>query len=221
MNFPTVDKNQVVQIVTQSRLVAIVRLDDLSMAQELVQAMLAGGIRAIEFTLTNVDAPRVVGELLQKVPQFSDGTATLGIGSVRTTDEAKKAIECGAQFLVSPVIKESILKEAAQAKLACMPGAFTPTEILTAHELGADIVKVFPAKGLGPGYISDVLAPMPFLKLMPTGGVDLQNMPAYFAAGAVAIGMGGQLLSVKAVAARDWPVIVKASLTHSQAARKI
>lgn len=221
MNFPTVDKNQVVQIVTQSRLVAIVRLDDLSMAQELVQAMLAGGIRAIEFTLTNVDTPRVVGELLQKVPQFSDGTATLGIGSVRTTDEAKKAIECGAQFLVSPVIKESILKEAAQAKLACMPGAFTPTEILTAHELGADIVKVFPAKGLGPGYISDVLAPMPFLKLMPTGGVDLQNMPAYFAAGAVAIGMGGQLLSVKAVAARDWPVIVKASLTHSQAARKI
>ncbi len=221
MNFPTVDKIQVVQIVTQSRLVAIVRLDDLSMAHELVQAMLAGGIRAIELTLTNVNTPRVVAELLKMVPQFNDGTATLGIGSVRTTDEAKQAIACGAQFLVSPVIKESIINEAAKARVACMPGAFTPTEILTAHELGADIVKVFPAKGLGPSFISDVLAPMPFLKLMPTGGVDLQNMPAYFAAGAVAVGMGGQLFSAKSVAARDWPAIVKASLAHSQAARKI
>lgn len=212
------DKKQVLEIVSDSRLVAIVRLDDLSCAIELTQAMLAGGIRAIEFTLTNVSSPAVVTQLIKHFPQFSNGQATIGIGSVRTVEEAMLAIECGAHFLVSPITNQSIISLAVSHTLACMPGAYTPTEIFTAHQLGADIVKVFPAKVLGPGYFKDVLAPMPFLKLMPTGGVDLQNMPEYFSAGAVAVGIGSQLVSTELVASRDWDAIQSVAQKYSQSA---
>ncbi len=96
-------------------------------------------------------------------------------------------------------------------------GAFTPTEIYNAHSDGSDIVKVFPARGLGPSFIKDVLAPMPFLKLMPTGGVDLSNVKSYFDAGAVAVGVGGQFVDTTAIKNRDWPAITKAAQQFVQA----
>jgi 2-dehydro-3-deoxyphosphogluconate aldolase / (4S)-4-hydroxy-2-oxoglutarate aldolase len=213
------DKQQSLEIVMQSRMVAIVRLDDLSCAEQLVRALLDGGIRAIEFTLTNTDTPQVVADLLGLFPQFSDGQATLGIGSVRTSQEAQLAIGCGAQFIVSPISKEAIIRQSVEAGVACFPGAFSPTEIAQAAEWGADIVKVFPARALGPGYIRDVLAPMPYLKLMPTGGVDLNNLAAYMAAGAVAVGIGGQLLEPQWIKQSDWGNISKAASQYSQAAR--
>jgi 2-dehydro-3-deoxyphosphogluconate aldolase / (4S)-4-hydroxy-2-oxoglutarate aldolase len=212
------DKQRSLEIVTTSRLVAIVRLDDLNSARELVDALLAGGVRAIEFTLTNSDTPRVVAELLQTVPRFVDEQATLGIGSVRTPDEAHMSIACGAQFVVSPISKQEIIRTANEAGVACFPGALTPTEIAQAVEWGADIVKVFPAKTFGPGYIKDVLAPMPYLKLMPTGGIDLHNLAAYFAAGAKAVGVGAQLLSPQWVQQADWESITSAARQYSEAA---
>lgn len=213
------DKAKVLEIVTQCRLVAIVRLDDLSCATELTRAMLDGGVRAIEFTLTNSETPSIVSKLLDQFAEFSNGHATIGIGSVRTLDEAKLATGSGAQFLVSPITVPAIIEYAVQTSTVSMPGAYTPTEIYSAYQLGADIVKVFPAKALGPGYFKDVLAPMPFLKMMPTGGVDLQNMSGYFAAGAVAVGIGSQLISPKSIASRDWTAICEAAKLHAEAAK--
>lgn len=212
------DKQKSLEIILQSRLVAIVRLDDLSSAQQLVEALLDGGIRAIEFTLTNADTPRVVADLLRILHQFKDGSAILGIGSVRTPEEAEVAIACGAQFIVSPISKEAIIRQSKDAGIACFPGALTPTEIAQAAEWGADIVKLFPARTFGPGYIKDLLAPLPYLKLMPTGGVDLNNLSAYFSAGAVAVGIGGQLLSPHWVQQADWASVKNAALQYSQAA---
>lgn len=215
----TMDKNKVLEIVTQCRLVAIVRLDDLSCATELTRAMLEGGVRAIEFTLTNAETPAVVAKLLGQFAEFSNGQATIGIGSVRTLDEAKLATDNGAQFLVSPITVPAIIEFAVRTGTASMPGAYTPTEIYAAYQHGADVVKVFPAKALGPGYFKDVLAPMPFLKMMPTGGVDLQNMSSYFSAGAVAVGIGSQLISSKSVAGRDWATIREAARLHAESAK--
>lgn len=214
-------KQTVLEIVTQSRLVAIVRLDDLSCAHKLTAALLAGGIRAIEFTLTNKDTPSVVSALLGEFPAFSSGQATIGIGSVRSVWEAQTAIDCGAQFLVSPITKPEVIRLAEAADVVSMPGAYTPTEIAMASELGADIVKVFPAKGLGPGYFKDILAPMPYLKLMPTGGVDLENMSSYFSAGAVAVGIGSQLVSNDSISRGEWGTIERLSLAYSTASKKV
>jgi 2-dehydro-3-deoxyphosphogluconate aldolase / (4S)-4-hydroxy-2-oxoglutarate aldolase len=212
--------DRTLEILAESRLVAIVRLDDLSQAEDLVLAMLAGGVRAIEFTMTNSTAPQVVQDLLTRLPQFTTGESTIGIGSVRTPAEAELAIASGAQFIVSPIAQQAIVDRALQAGIVAMPGAYTPTEIAQAHQWGAQIVKVFPAKTLGPGFIKDVLAPMPYLKLMPTGGVDLGNLLSYLEAGAVAVGVGSQILDPQAVRSKSWSAIEAAANNYSQVAKR-
>lgn len=194
-------------IILESRLVAILRLDDLSQAVPLTNALIAGGVRALEFTLTNPDAPKAIATCLEQIPALSRGQATIGLGSVRSLDEAQIAVQSGAQFVVCPTTNLKVIEHCLGHNIPVSPGAFTPTEIATAHEAGAEIIKVFPARGLGPTYIKDVLAPMPYLKLMPTGGVDLKNVGAYFKAGAVAVGVGGQFLDVEAIKREDWSSI--------------
>lgn len=198
-------------LILKSRLVAILRLDDLSDAIPLTEALLAGGVRALEFTLTNPQAPQAIADCLERIPAFREGQATLGLGSVRNLDEAQIAIECGAQFVVAPITNMKVIERCLSHSIPISPGAFTPTEIYQAHVAGAEIIKVFPARGLGPNYIKDVLAPMPFLKLMPTGGIDINNAGAYFKAGAVAVGVGGQFLDPSAIAESNWQRISELS----------
>lgn len=206
------DRSQVVEVVLQSRLVAILRLQDLRLARELVVSLLGGGLRAIELTMTNAEAPRVVSELLREIPEFTDGRAALGIGSIRSVDEAQLAIDSGAHFLVSPTCLASVIQTAQRSNVAIFPGAFTPTEVAMASDWGADIIKLFPARSLGPDFVRDVLAPMPYLKLMPTGGVSQNNMQSYFEAGAVAVGLGGQLLKQQWLDQEDWQQIQRAAM---------
>jgi 2-dehydro-3-deoxyphosphogluconate aldolase / (4S)-4-hydroxy-2-oxoglutarate aldolase len=187
-----------------ARLVAIVRQDDLSNSEQLALTLLEAGVTAIEFTLTNADAPNAIRKLRKKEAFASTGSALIGLGSVRTLDEAKLAVESGAQFVVSPITSITIIEYCKQNGIGVCPGAFTPTEIAMAWEAGADIVKVFPARSLGPNFIRDVLAPMPYLKLMPTGGIDLNNIQSYFQAGALAVGIGSQLLDPIAIRDHDW-----------------
>lgn len=210
-------KSQVLQLITTQRIVAILRLDDLSQAVSISRALAAGGILAQEFTLTNPDALRVVRDVQSALAD--DGyIAAIGIGSVRQRDEAQAALAAGADFIVSPITNTHILEACQQAEVAVMPGAYTPTEIATAWDAGADVVKVFPARTLGPGYLKDVLAPMPYLKLMPTGGVDLKNLQSFFAAGAVAVGIGGNLLDASAIASGQWAAITAIAKQYSEAA---
>lgn len=195
-------------------MVAIVRLDDLSIASELTRALLDAGVRLIEFTLTNPDAPRVVARLRSQFVQLDGVDSAIGIGSIRTTEQAKLAIDSGAQFLVAPIFSPSVVALCKQTGVAIAPGAFTPTEIATAWEAGADVVKVFPARGLGPNFIRDVLAPMPELQLMPTGGIDLNNAASYFQAGAIGVGIGNQLLPKHALESHDWSEVSRVAAQY-------
>ena len=188
------------EIIAKHKLVAIVRLDDLSIARALTQALIDGGIRAIEFTLTNPDAVSTIAEIRQCV---ADSVA-IGAGSVISVEQVRAVADAGAQFVVSPVWKLDVNTACLNEGLPFMPGAFTPTEILNAWEWGASAVKVFPANHLGKRYIKDVLAPLPHLRLMPTGGVNIDNMREFLDNGAFALGVGSSLINNDAVADQDW-----------------
>jgi 2-dehydro-3-deoxyphosphogluconate aldolase / (4S)-4-hydroxy-2-oxoglutarate aldolase len=209
----------VLELISKVRLVAIIRLDDLSQAVNLSKALLAGGVIAQEFTLSNPKALDVLGEVKTALSDFSNSQATIGLGSVRNVDEAHAAIKAGAQFVVTPITKLDVIEVCKEAGVPVMPGAFTPTEIAMAHDAGADVVKVFPARTLGAGYIKDVLAPMPYLQLMPTGGVDLENMANFFKAGAVSVGVGGNLLDKKAIESGDWEKVSSIARQYAEAAK--
>jgi 2-dehydro-3-deoxyphosphogluconate aldolase / (4S)-4-hydroxy-2-oxoglutarate aldolase len=211
--------SKVLEIISATRLVAIIRLDNLSQAVQLSKALLAGGVVAQEFTLSNPKALDALAEVKAALAEFSSGQAVIGLGSVRNIDEAHAAIKAGAQFVVTPITKPDVIEICKSADIPIMPGAFTPTEIATAYEAGADVVKVFPARALGPNFIKDVLAPMPYLKLMPTGGVDLENMSSFFKVGAVAVGVGGNLLDKKAIEAGDWNKVAAIAADYAKAAR--
>lgn len=190
----------VLDIVAKHKIVAIVRLDDLSTARFITDALIEGGIRAIEFTLTNPDAYATIADMRKSV---GDAVA-IGAGSVITAEQVWAVAEAGAQFVVSPVWKREVNTACHEADLPFMPGAFTPSEIQQAWEWGASAVKVFPANHLGPRYFKDVLAPLPHLRLMPTGGVNLDNMRDWLDHGAFALGLGSSLINNEAVADRDW-----------------
>jgi 2-dehydro-3-deoxyphosphogluconate aldolase/(4S)-4-hydroxy-2-oxoglutarate aldolase len=159
-----------------------------------------GGITRLEFTLTNAHALVALGEVRR---EFGDGLV-VGVGTVLDGDMAASSIEAGAQFLVTPTLVPDVIVVAKDRDVPIACGAFTPTEMLTAWRLGADLVKVFPAGQLGPGYIKDVLAPLPELKLVPTGGVNLDTSPAFLAAGAYTVAVGSQLVGKEIVRNKDW-----------------
>ena len=199
------------ELIKKSRLVAIIRLERLDHAQELVNVLLDAGARCLEFTLTNPDAPRWIRRLLDEDKRFENGEACIGVGSVRNVEEAKLVLDAGAQFVVTPITSVKVIEVCVQRKVPIASGAFTPTEIATAWDAGANIVKVFPARVLGPGYIRDVLAPLPYLPLMPTGGIDASNAGEYLRAGAIAVGVGGQLCPANLVEKKDWDTILQSA----------
>ena len=186
--------------IARQKLVAIVRLDDLSIAAALLDALMDGGIRVIEFTLTNPQATATIAEMRAR----AGDEALIGAGSVITPQQVQAVADAGAQFVVSPVVKRDVMDACHALDLPTMPGAFTPSEIQQAWEWGAAAVKVFPANHLGMRYIKDVLAPLPHLRLMPTGGVNVENMREFLDMGAFALGVGSSLINNEAVAGRDW-----------------
>lgn len=206
----------VANLLSQTRLVGIIRLDDLSQAVALSSALLRGGIRVQEYTLSNPAALQAIVEVRAAVKEFSSGEAVLGVGSIRELGQAEAALAAEVDFMVTPTLNPTVIRYCCDHQTPIMSGAFTPTEIATAWDLGSTTVKVFPARALGPAYIKDLLAPMPELQLMPTGGVSLENIPNYLAAGAAAVGVGGSLIDQKAMERGDWDTV---SRTAEQYAR--
>ena len=180
--------------------VAIVRLDDLSKAVKIGRALVDGGINAIEFTMTNERALGAVSEARERLGD----EALVGAGSVLDGKNAKRAAMAGAQFLVTPVYRREVIEIGQETGVPVVCGAFSPTEVLNASEAGADLVKVFPARGPGPGYIKDLLAPLPDLKLVPTGGVNLENCAAFIQAGAYTVAIGSSLVDEAMISKGDW-----------------
>jgi 2-dehydro-3-deoxyphosphogluconate aldolase/(4S)-4-hydroxy-2-oxoglutarate aldolase len=180
--------------------IAIVRLDDLSEATSIGEALLAGGIGTFEFALTNERAIEAVGEVVDRLGE----EALVGAGTVLDAQSADAAIGAGAQFLVTPVYVRDVIDAGREAGVPVVCGAFSPTEIFAARRAGADLVKVFPARNLGPAFFGDVLAPLPDLKLVPTGGVGLENCAEFIRAGAYTVAVGGSLVDGRLIRDRDW-----------------
>lgn len=196
---------QVSQVLEQTDVVAIVRLDDYSSAVEMVQALAEGGIVATEFTYTNPGA----GAAIAAVKQACGDDVLVGAGTVLDPETARAAILQGADFLVTPVVNLPTIELARRYSIPTVIGAFTPTEILTAWQAGATFVKVFPASAVGPGYLKDVRGPLPQVKLIPTGGVNLQNAGDFIRAGASAIAVGSNLVDAKTVHEMDWGTLTE------------
>lgn len=190
----------VVRFIERDRAVAVVRTDAPEKLVRIADALRAGGVVCVEVTMT---VPNALDGIRAVSDELGDGVL-VGAGSVTDAATARAAVEAGARYVVSPVFKREVIEAAHVLGAAAMPGCFTPTEILAAHEAGADVAKVFPAGSLGPGFIKGVLAPMPHLKLMPTGGVSLDNAAEWLRAGAVAVGAGSALVDTGAIAAGDW-----------------
>jgi len=183
--------------------VAVIRLQDGSRLRAVVDALAAGGITALEVTMTVPRAIALIGEI---APALPDGFI-VGAGTVVDPETARAAVHAGARFIVGPVFRPAVIEASHAEGAAAMPGCFSPTEILSAWDAGADVVKVFPATALGPAYFKDLHGPMPQVRLMPTGGVSLENAPDWIRAGAVAIGVGGALVDAKLVAAGNYAAI--------------
>ncbi|HEY2434386.1 MAG TPA: bifunctional 4-hydroxy-2-oxoglutarate aldolase/2-dehydro-3-deoxy-phosphogluconate aldolase [Vicinamibacterales bacterium] len=176
-------------------IVAVIRMKDPAKLRAVFDALADGGVKAIEVTMTVPGAVDLIRQLAASLP----AGVVLGAGTVIDVPTARAVIDAGARFIVSPVFRRDVVTTCLEHGIVAAPGCFSPTEILDAHDLGADIVKVFPATALGPQYIKDLRAPMPQLKLMPTGGVTLDNAGDWIRAGAVAVGVGSALLDTKAI----------------------
>lgn len=196
-------RSAIVAAVEAAGVVAVIRLKDPEKLRAVVDAIADGGVRALEVTMT---VPGAVDLIRALAPTLPSGFL-LGAGTVLDADTAKRVIDAGAQFVVSPVLRRATIAACHERGVPAMPGCFTPTEILDAWEAGADIVKVFPATALGPTFFKDVHGPLPQVKLMPTGGVSLDNAGDWIRAGAVAVGVGTALLDAVAIAAGDYDVL--------------
>jgi len=183
-------KLEILQKILDSGIVAVVRTETAEKAKKLVEAIRAGGINTIEVTMSVPGAIDVIKELAE---YYKDTDVVLGVGTVLDAETARAAILAGAQYVVSPHTNPEVIKLCNRYQVPCMPGAMTVTEVITALELGADIVKLFPGELMGPKAIKAINAPVPQAPLMPTGGVSLDNVEEWIKAGAVAVGVGGSL----------------------------
>jgi 2-dehydro-3-deoxyphosphogluconate aldolase / (4S)-4-hydroxy-2-oxoglutarate aldolase len=181
-------------------IVAVVRSPDSHQLVEVVRALADGGVTVAEITMTVPDAL----DVLRQVRRAIGDRVLLGAGTILDPETARAALLAGAEFLVSPTINLDVIKICQRYHKLVMPGAFTPTEILTAWETGADIVKVFPAEVVGPAFFKAMRGPLPQIRLMPTGGVDLTTASAFLQAGACCLGIGGQLVEPRAVASGNF-----------------
>src|SRR5438876_7873759 len=181
-------------------IVAVVRSPDSQQLVEVCRALADGGVSVVEITLS---VPNAL-DMLRQVRQALGERVLLGAGTVLDAETARAVLLAGAEYIVAPTLNLDVIRLCQRYDKLVMPGAFTPTEILTDWEAGADIVKVFPADVVGPAFFKAVRGPLPQVRLMPTGGVDLSTAAAFLKAGACCLGVGGQLVEPKAVAERNF-----------------
>ena len=185
--------------------VAVIRTPTCELVAPVCEALVAGGVLALEVTMTVPDALRALREVQAR---FGD-RILLGAGTILNATQARAAIEAGAQYVISPITKLEIIEAAHALDKPVMLGAYTPTEAQLAHEAGADFIKIFPADKLGPGYMKNLRAPLPHLRLVPTGGVDLQTAPEFLKAGCAALGVGSSLVGAEILRTKNWPELTR------------
>ena len=211
----TMARSDVVRRIEATGVVAVVRLTDPAVGEDVARALMAGGVDAIEITMTVPRATELIATLVRVLP----ASTLIGAGTVTDADTARAVIDAGAKFVVSPVYRPRLVEACHERGVASMPGCFSPTEILAAWDQGADVIKIFPATSLGPSFIKDLRGPFPSIKLMPTGGVSRENAGDWIRAGAVAIGVGSSLVDAKAIAARRFDEITAGARAFVDAVR--
>jgi len=209
-------KSEVIQRIRAVGVIPVVRASSAEEAIEAVEAIMSGGVTVLEITMTVPGAVKVIAELVKR---FGD-EATVGAGTVLDPEVANACISVGAQFIVSPALNLETIKYCRDQDIPIMPGALTPTEVVTAWDAGADFVKVFPCGAVGgASYIKSLKAPLPQIELVPTGGVSLKTAASFIEAGAAAIGVGADLVDVKAILAGQPEKITEAARAYVAAVR--
>jgi 2-dehydro-3-deoxyphosphogluconate aldolase/(4S)-4-hydroxy-2-oxoglutarate aldolase len=198
-------KPQIIQRLLDPGIVAIIRADSSAQLLSAAEALLAGGVTAMEVTMTTPDALRVISEVTARFGE----KILMGVGSVLDPETCRAAILAGAEFVVTPVTRPEVIRMSNRYGKPIASGAFTPTECLLAYESGADFVKLFPAEFGGPKYIRTILAPLPMLQIIPTGGVTPETAKEFLDAGSVALGAGSSLVSKEVLASGDWAGLTK------------
>lgn len=200
-------KSDVIQKMTAAGMVPVFNHADVDTARHVIDAAYQGGLRAFEFTNRGANAFEVFVELVKHVQKYPD--LALGIGTIMDAAATKKFIDAGADFIVSPILKAEIGTVCKEHDMLWIPGGGTVTEVVTARDLGAEVIKIFPGSVLGPEFISAILPVMPGLQLMPTGGVDPseENLKGWFNAGVACVGMGSQLFRKDWIEKKEWKML--------------
>lgn len=209
-------RDTVVGRIIAGGIVAVIRAPSGQMLQDVAEALLAGGVEAVEVTFTVPGAAQVI----EKVADRLGDRVLLGAGTVLDPETARTAILAGAEFIVAPTLNLDVIRLAHRYDKPVVPGALTPTEVLTAWEAGADIVKIFPSELTGPQYLKALHGPLPQVRLLPTGGVNLKTAAEFLRAGACALGVGGALVEPSAVAAGDFARIEALARQYVQIVRQ-
>ena len=213
---PSLSKANIISKLTDPGIIAVIRARSAEQVPALCEALLAGGVTALEITMST---PNAIAAIRDASPRFAD-RALIGVGTVLDADTCRAAIAAGAQFVVTPILRPEFVAIVHAADRPIMLGAYTPTEAQLAHEAGADFIKIFPADGLGPAYMNALRAPLPHLRLVPTGGVDVNNVADFLKAGCAALGVGSLLVSAKILETADWPELTRRAKAFVEAARQ-
>ncbi|NJR51040.1 MAG: bifunctional 4-hydroxy-2-oxoglutarate aldolase/2-dehydro-3-deoxy-phosphogluconate aldolase [Leptolyngbyaceae cyanobacterium CSU_1_3] len=191
------------KLIAQHRAIAIIRAPQIELGEQMAHAVAAGGVKLIEITWNSDRAAELIDQLKTDLPD-----CTIGTGTVLNLQQLRSSIQAGAEFIFTPHVNLSLIQAAIAQNIPIIPGALTPTEIVTAWQAGASSVKVFPVHALGgASYIQSLQAAIGQIPLIPTGGVTVDNAPDLVAAGAIAVGLAGNLLSQRAIQSRDWRTI--------------
>jgi len=199
------NKQSTIDRMLRTGVIAIIRTDDATQLLQVCDALLAGGVDAIEVTMTTPDALSVIREATKKLGK----KICMGVGTVLDETTARMAMLAGAEYVVTPVMRPEVIATCRRYRVPIACGAMTPTEALAAHEAGADFVKIFPADNLGPSYIKNLKGPLPQIEIIPTGGIGVENCGDYIRAGCAAVGVGGTLVSKDLLQKSDWSELTR------------
>ena len=208
------NKAEIISLLTNPGVIAVVRAQKTEQVLPLAEALITGGVIAVEITMTT---PNAIAAIRDASERFGH-RALIGVGTVLDDETCHAALSAGAEFVVSPICRTELVKIAHAADRPIMLGAYSPTEAQRAHEAGSDFIKIFPADTLGPAYIKALRAPLPHLRLVPTGGVDLKTIGDFFKAGCQAVGVGSSLTSKQILDSSNWPELTRLAAEFVKAA---
>ena len=207
-------KADIIDRLREPGIIAVVRAKSAAQAGAMAGALIAGGILAVEITLTTPDAAAAIREANRRF----GAEALIGAGTVLDGESCRAVLAAGAQFVVSPILRPELVPLAHALGKPVMLGAYTPTEAQLAHEAGADFIKIFPADALGPGYVKALHGPLPHLRVVPTGGVDLANVAEFLRSGCAAVGVGSSLTTPQILHNDNWPELTRRAAAFVKAA---